>query len=162
MLAVFLCLAALYESWTIPMAVMLVVPLGVLGVVLATLAARVCQRRVLPGRPDHHHRPVGQKRDPDHRIRQRPAGAGQECLIEAALGRHLRFRPIMMTSLAFILGVLPLAMASGAGSASQRAIGTGVMGGMITGHGAGRAVRAGVLRGGALALQGQRAPASAA
>ena len=56
-------------------------------------------------------------------------------LVEAALeAAHLRFRPILMTSLAFILGVLPLVIASGAGSASQRAIGTGVMGGMITRH----------------------------
>ena len=77
-LAVFLCLAALYESWSIPLAVILVVPLGVLGVVLATLLARLRQRRVLPGRPDHHHRPVGEERDPDHRVREGPAGAGQE------------------------------------------------------------------------------------
>ena len=78
LLAVFLCLAALYESWSIPFAVLLVVPLGVLGVVLGTEAARLQQRRVLQGRPDHHHRPVGEERDADHRVRQGPAGAGQE------------------------------------------------------------------------------------
>ena len=67
--------------------------------------------------------------------------------IEAALeAAHLRFRPIIMTSLAFILGVLPLVIASGAGAASQRAIGTGVMGGMITATRARRVLRAGVLR----------------
>ena len=77
-------------------------------------------------------------------------------LIEATLeAAHLRFRPILMTSLAFILGVLPLVVATGAGSASQRAIGTGVMGGMITGDLAGGVLRAGVLRGGAHHLQGQ-------
>ena len=77
LLAVFLCLAALYESWSIPLAVMLVVPLGVLGALLGVDAARHAQRRVLQGRPDHHHRPVGEERDPDHRVRQGPAGAGQ-------------------------------------------------------------------------------------
>ncbi len=67
-----------------------------------------------------------------------------------------------MTSLAFILGVLPLVLATGAGSASQRAIGTGVMGGMVTGTALGGVLRAGVLRGGAQPVQGQRAPAQAA
>ena len=82
--------------------------------------------------------------------------------VDAALeAAHLRFRPILMTSLAFILGVLPLVLASGAGSASQRAIGTGVMGGMITATAAGGVLRAGVLRGGAPLLQGQRAAAPA-
>ena len=77
LLAVFLCLAALYESWSIPMAVLLVVPLGVLGALLGAMVARLLQRRVLQGRPDHHHRPVGEERDADHRVRQGPAGAGQ-------------------------------------------------------------------------------------
>ena len=133
LLAVFLCLAALYESWSIPLAVLLVVPLGVLGALLGAMVARLRQRRLLQGRPDHHHRPVGEERDADHRVREGPAGAGQE--------RRSRRRsrpsgcasgPIIMTSLAFMLGVLPLAISSGAGSASQRAIGTGVMGGMAT------------------------------
>ena len=70
-------LAALYESWSIPLAVLLVVPLGVLGAVLARDAARHAERRLLQGRPDHHHRPVGEERDPDHRVREGPAGAGQ-------------------------------------------------------------------------------------
>jgi multidrug efflux pump len=77
LLAVFLCLAALYESWSIPLAVILVVPLGVLGVLLAS-PARAAQRRLLQGRPDHHHRPVGQERGADHRVRQGPAGPGQD------------------------------------------------------------------------------------
>ena len=77
LLAVFLCLAALYESWSIPLSVILVVPLGVLGRAARRHAARHAERRVLQGRPDHHHRPVGEERDPDHRVRQGPAGAGQ-------------------------------------------------------------------------------------
>ena len=67
---VFLCLAALYESWSIPVTVLLVVPLGVLGAVLATLARGLTERRVLPGRPARHHRPRGQERHSDRRIRQ--------------------------------------------------------------------------------------------
>ena len=83
-------LAALYESWSIPLAVILVVPLGVLGVLLATAARHTPTTCLLPGRPDHHHRPVSQERDPDHRVRQGPAGAGQD-LLEAALeAAHLR------------------------------------------------------------------------
>ncbi|MCA3106881.1 MAG: efflux RND transporter permease subunit, partial [Rhodocyclaceae bacterium] len=132
LLAVFLCLAALYESWTIPLAVILVVPLGVLGVVLAaqlrglendvyfkvgliTIIGLSAKNAVLiiEFAKDLH----AQGRDV------------VDAVLEAA---HLRFRPILMTSLAFILGVLPLVVASGAGSASQRAIGTGVMGGMIS------------------------------
>ena len=132
MLAVFLCLAALYESWSIPLAVILVVPLGVLGVLfgasfrglendvyfkvgLITIIGLSAKNAVLiiEFAKDLHARGKGVV----------------EAVLEAA---HLRFRPILMTSLAFILGVLPLVVASGAGSASQRAIGTGVMAGMIT------------------------------
>jgi multidrug efflux pump len=132
LLSVFLCLAALYESWTIPLAVILVVPLGVLGVVmgisfrglendvffkvgLITIIGLSAKNAVLiiEFAKDLH-----------------AEGKGMiEAVLEAA---HLRFRPILMTSIAFILGVLPLVIASGAGSASQRAIGTGVMGGMIS------------------------------
>ncbi len=74
LLAVFLCLAALYESWSIPFAVLLVVPLGVLGVVLGDRGAWLQQRRVLQDRADHHHRPVGEERGADHRVRQGAAG----------------------------------------------------------------------------------------
>jgi multidrug efflux pump len=132
LLAVFLCLAALYESWTIPLAVILVVPLGILGVFLAadlrgfsndvyfkvgliTIIGLSAKNAVLI---------IEYAKD------LQAQGKG---LVEAVLAAcHLRFRPILMTSLAFTLGVLPLVLASGAGSASQRAIGTGVMGGMIT------------------------------
>ena len=131
LLAVFLSLAALYESWSIPVAVLLVVPLGVLGSLIAAS---------LRGLENDVYFKVGLitiiglgaknavliiEFAKDLQARGKP-------LVEAALeAAHLRFRPIIMTSLAFILGVLPLVIATGAGSASQRAIGTGVMGGMI-------------------------------
>jgi multidrug efflux pump len=132
LLAVFLALAALYESWSIPVSVLLVVPFGVLG---ALLAAN------MRGFPNDVYFKVGM-------ITIIGLGAKNAVLIiefakdlqaqgvglvEAAIRAcHLRFRPILMTSMAFILGVLPLVVAGGAGSASQRAIGTGVMGGMLT------------------------------
>ncbi|USX22268.1 efflux RND transporter permease subunit [Oxalobacteraceae bacterium OTU3REALA1] len=132
MLAAFLVLAALYESESIPVAVLLVVPLGILG---ALLGAHI---RDLPN--DVYFKVgliaiIGLSAKNAILIIEfakdlQAQGMG---LIEATLEAvHLRFRPIIMTSLAFILGVLPLVIATGAGSASQRAIGTGVMGGMIT------------------------------
>ena len=132
-LAVFLCLAALYESWSIPLAVILVVPLGVLGVLLATL---------LRGYANDVYFQVGLITIIGLSAKNailiiefaKDLQAQGKGVIESALAAaHLRFRPIVMTSMAFGLGVLPLALASGAGSASQRAIGTGVIGGMITG-----------------------------
>ncbi len=133
LLVVFLCLAALYESWSIPTAVLLVVPLGILGTVLAT---------AMSGLPNDVYFKIGLiaviglsaknailiiefARD-----LQDQGMALMDATIEAA---RLRFRPIVMTSLAFSLGVLPLMLASGAGSASQRAIGTAVFGGMVVG-----------------------------
>ena len=132
MLAAFLVLAALYESESIPVAVLLVVPLGVLG---ALLGAHI---RDLPN--DVYFKVgliaiIGLSAKNAILIIEfaKDLQAQGKGLIEATLEAvHLRFRPIIMTSLAFILGVLPLVIASGAGSASQRAIGTGVMGGMIT------------------------------
>ncbi len=132
MLAVFLCLAALYESWSIPMAVLLVVPIGVLGALLGawsrgfsndvyfkvgliTIIGLSAKNAVLI---------IEFAKD----LQAQGKSAG-EAALEAI---RLRFRPIIMTSLAFMLGVLPLAISTGAGSASQRAIGTGVMGGMAT------------------------------
>jgi multidrug efflux pump len=134
-LAVFLCLSALYESWSIPLAVMLVVPLGVLGVLLATL---------LRGYANDVYFQVGLITIIGLSAKNavliiefaKDLQAQGKSEIEAALAAaHLRFRPIIMTSMAFGLGVLPLAIATGAGSASQRAIGTGVLGGMLTGTG---------------------------
>ncbi len=132
-LAVFLCLAALYESWSIPLAVILVVPLGVLGVLLATFFRgyandvyfQVGLVTIIGLSAKNAILIIEFAKD-----LQEQGKSAIESALEAA---HLRFRPIVMTSLAFILGVLPLAIASGAGSASQRAIGTGVIGGMITG-----------------------------
>jgi len=132
-LAIFLCLAALYESWSIPFSVILAVPLGVLGVVLATLLRQysidvffqIGLVTVIGISAKNAILIIEFAKD------AQAAGKG---LIESALeAAHLRFRPIIMTSLAFGMGVLPLAIATGASSASQRAIGTGVIGGMITG-----------------------------
>ena len=132
-LAVFLCLAALYESWSIPMSVILVVPLGVLGVLGATF---------LRGYANDVYFQVGLITIIGLTAKNailiiefaKDLQAQGKGVIEAALAAaHLRFRPIIMTSMAFGLGVLPLALATGAGSASQRAIGTGVLGGMVTG-----------------------------
>jgi multidrug efflux pump len=131
-LAVFLCLAALYESWAIPLAVILVVPLGVLGVVLATLFRgyandvyfQVGLITIIGLSAKNAILIIEFAKDLQAR--------GQSAIDAAIAAAHLRFRPIVMTSLAFILGVLPLFLASGAGSASQRAIGTGVIGGMLT------------------------------
>ena len=132
LLAIFLALAALYESWSIPVAVLLVVPFGILGAVLAAL---------LRGYPNDVYFKIGLVTIVGLAAKnavliiefakdlQAQGRSPMEAAIEAA---HLRFRPIIMTSLAFILGVLPLVIAGGAGSASQRAIGTGVMGGMMT------------------------------
>jgi multidrug efflux pump len=134
-LAVFLCLSALYESWSIPLGVMLVVPLGVLGVLLATLLRQYAN--------DVYFQVglitiIGLSAKNAVLIIEfaKDLQAQGKSPIEAALAAaHLRFRPIIMTSMAFGLGVLPLAIASGAGSASQRAIGTGVIGGILTGTG---------------------------
>jgi multidrug efflux pump len=132
-LAVFLCLAALYESWSIPLAVILVVPLGVLGVLMATW---------LRGYANDVYFQVGLITIIGLSAKNailiiefaKDLQAQGKGVIESALAAaHLRFRPIVMTSLAFGLGVLPLVLASGASSASQRAIGTGVLGGMMTG-----------------------------
>ena len=132
-LSVFLCLAALYESWTIPLAVILVVPLGVLGVLLATL---------MRGYANDVYFQVGLITIIGLSAKNailiiefaKDLQAQGKGIVESALAAaHLRFRPIVMTSMAFTLGVLPLALSSGAGSASQRAIGTGVIGGIVTG-----------------------------
>ena len=130
-LVVFLSMAALYESWSIPFSVMLVVPLGVLGAVLATL---------LRGLHNDVYFQVGMLTTIGLSAKNailivefaKEEYAKGKDLIHATLeGARLRVRPILMTSLAFILGVLPLALATGAGSGAQNAIGTGVLGGML-------------------------------
>jgi multidrug efflux pump len=132
LVVVFLCLAALYESWSIPLAVILVVPLGIVGALLATN---------LRGLPNDVYFKVGllvtvglSTKNAILIIEFAESLMAQgKGLIEATLEAvHLRLRPILMTSLAFILGVMPLVISRGAGSASQNAIGTGVVGGMIT------------------------------
>ncbi|MGH8795788.1 MAG: efflux RND transporter permease subunit [Caldimonas sp.] len=132
LLAVFLCLSALYESWSIPLAVLLAVPLGVLGAVLGA---------TFRGLPNDVFFKVGLITVIGLSAKNailiiefaKDLHAQGKGLIEATLeAAHLRFRPILMTSIAFVFGVLPLAVSSGAGSASQRAIGTGVMFGMIS------------------------------
>ncbi|MBT9526786.1 MAG: efflux RND transporter permease subunit, partial [Rhizobacter sp.] len=131
-LAVFLCLAALYESWSIPMAVMLVVPLGVLGVILGvTLRGytndvyfQVALITIIGLSAKNAILIIEFAKD-----LQAQGRTAMQAALEAA---HIRFRPILMTSLAFILGVMPMVLATGAGSSSQRVLGTGVVGGMLT------------------------------
>jgi multidrug efflux pump len=130
-IVVFMCLAALYESWTVPLAVLLVVPLGVFGVVLAVTL------RDLPN--DVYFKVgfiaiIGLSAKNSILIvefaRQLEA-RGKDTLEAVVEACRLRFRPIVMTSIAFMFGVLPLAISTGAGAASRHAIGTGVMGGMF-------------------------------
>jgi multidrug efflux pump len=131
-LVVFLCLAALYESWSIPFSVLLVVPLGVLGALgLTTLAGLnndvYFQVGLLTTVGLSAKNAILIVEFAKHLQEQ---GVG---LVESALEAvKMRLRPILMTSLAFGFGVLPLAIATGAGAGSRRAIGTGVLGGMIT------------------------------
>ena len=128
---VFLVLAALYESWSVPFAVILAVPFGIFGALsavwirglsndmyfqigLVTLIGLAARNAILIVEFANHRYERGMP------------------LVEAALEAvRLRFRPIIMTSMAFILGVVPLVLASGAGAASRHSIGTGVFGGMV-------------------------------
>jgi multidrug efflux pump len=132
-LIVFLCLAALYESWSIPVAVIMVVPLGILGALLAA------SFRDLPN--DVFFKvglltTVGLSTKNAILIIEFALDemkAGKELMPSILEAVRLRLRPILMTSMAFVLGVVPLVISSGAGSGSQNAIGTGVAGGMISG-----------------------------
>jgi len=133
LIVVFLCLAALYESWSIPFSVMLVVPLGVIGALLAAFAR---------GMNNDVYFQVGLLTTIGLSAKNAilivefakdlmdKEGKG---LVEATLEAvRMRLRPILMTSLAFILGVMPLVISSGAGSGAQNAVGTGVLGGMLS------------------------------
>jgi multidrug efflux pump len=129
---VFLCLAALYESWAIPAAVLLVIPLGIIGAVLSTL---------FRGLNNDIYFQVGMLTTMGLSVKnailivefaKQNHEAGRNLIDAATEAARQRLRPILMTSLAFILGVAPLVIASGAGSGGQNAIGTGVAGGMIT------------------------------
>src|SRR6478672_3037373 len=132
LLIVFLCLAALYESWTIPLAVVLVVPLGIVGALLGakltgldnniylqvgliTTMGLACKNAILI------------VEFAEERMR-----AGASCIESAVEGARLRLRPIIMTSFAFVFGVLPLAIATGPGAGAQTAIGRAVVGGTLT------------------------------
>ena len=132
LLVVFLCLAALYESWSIPTSVLLVVPLGVLGAVLAV---------TLRDMPNDVFFKVGlitliglsaKNAILIIEFAKSLVDEGHDLVEATVQAARLRLRPIVMTSLAFILGVVPLAIATGASSASQQAIGTGVIGGMLS------------------------------
>jgi len=132
LIVVFLCLAALYESWSIPVSVMLVVPLGILGAVVATWSAsqsndvyfQVGLLLTIGLAAKNAILIIEFAQDLYHK--------GASVVDAAVQAARLRLRPIIMTSLAFILGVLPLALATGAGSGSQNAIGVGVVGGMLS------------------------------
>ncbi|BCG08480.1 multidrug efflux RND transporter permease AcrD [Buttiauxella agrestis] len=132
LLVVFLCLAALYESWSVPFSVMLVVPLGVIGALLATwmrglendVYFQVGLLTVIGLAAKNAILIVEFANDMNAQGRELVAATLDAC--------RQRLRPILMTSLAFIFGVLPMATSSGAGSGSQHAVGTGVMGGMIS------------------------------
>jgi multidrug efflux pump len=133
LIVVFLCLAALYESWSIPTAILLAVPLGVIGAVLAT-AFRGLERDIYfqvamlttIGLASKNAILIVE-------FAKEYVEAGRNVIDATLHAVHDRLRPILMTSLAFGLGVLPLAVATGAGAGAQRAIGTGVFGGMLAG-----------------------------
>lgn len=132
LLVVFLCLAALYESWSIPFSVMLVVPLGVVGALIATWTR---------GLENDVYFQVGlltvvglsaKNAILIVEFANELNSKGGELIESTLAASRQRLRPILMTSLAFIFGVLPMAISSGAGSGSQHSVGTGVMGGMIS------------------------------
>lgn len=131
-LVVFLCLAALYESWTVPVSVMMAVPLGVLGALAAAY---------MRGMENDVYFQVGLLTTIGLSAKnailivefaKAQVDQGKELIAATVDACRMRIRPIIMTSLAFMLGVLPLAMSSGAGANSRHAIGTGVLGGMIS------------------------------
>ncbi|MBS1203316.1 MAG: aminoglycoside/multidrug transporter subunit AcrD [Proteobacteria bacterium] len=132
LLVVFLCLAALYESWSVPFSVMLVVPLGVIGALLATwlrglendVYFQVGLLTVIGLSAKNAILIVEFANDMNAK--------GEDLLVSTLHACRQRLRPILMTSLAFVFGVLPMATSTGAGSGSQHAVGTGVIGGMLS------------------------------
>ena len=132
LLVVFLLLVALYESWAIPFSVMMVVPIGALGAVAAVTAAGMANDVyfkvgliTIIGLASKNAILIVE-------VAREMVMDGSSIREAAIKSARLRFRPIIMTSMAFILGVIPLAVATGAGAASQQAIGTGVIGGMLS------------------------------
>src|SRR5690606_6308999 len=132
LLVVFLCLAALYESWTIPVAVLLIIPLGLVGAVFAV---------TLRGLENDIYLQIGLITTMGLAAKnailmiefaEQEEKKGRRVIEAALAAARIRLRPILMTSFAFTFGVLPLALASGAGANSQIAIGTSVIGGMLS------------------------------
>jgi len=132
MIVIFLCLAALYESWTVPIAIMLALPLGIIGGIIASM---------LRGFPNDVYFQIGLLTVVGLTTKNAilivqfaiaKVKEGMDLVPATLEAARLRLRPIVMTSLAFGFGVLPLAMANGAGAGAQTAIGTGVLGGMVT------------------------------
>ncbi|MEG8020797.1 efflux RND transporter permease subunit [Sphingomonas aerolata] len=132
LLIVFLCLAALYESWSIPIAVLLVVPLGVLGAVLAAMVAGLNNDIYLQVGLITTIGVAAKNAILIVEFAEEKMGDGMNAADAAVEAAKLRLRPILMTSFAFIFGVLPLALSSGAGAGGQNAIGWAVVGGMLS------------------------------
>jgi multidrug efflux pump len=132
LLVVFLCLAALYESWSIPVAVLLVIPLGLVGAIFAV---------TLRGLQNDVYLQIGLLTTMGltsknailmNEFAERAEKEGKRVIDAAIEAARIRLRPILMTSFAFIFGVFPLAISTGAGANSRIAIGTSVIGGMLT------------------------------
>jgi multidrug efflux pump len=131
-LVVFLCLAALYESWSIPFAVMMVIPLGVLGALMAAIGSGMSNDvffqvglLAIIGLSSKNAILIVE-------FAKAQMEEGKDMIEATLIAVRQRLRPILMTSLAFGLGVVPLTIATGAGSGAQNAIGTGVLGGTLS------------------------------
>ena len=144
---VFLFMAALYESWIRPLVIILTVPLAMLRRDRRPLALRHAAGRLRPDRPGHADRPGDQERDPDRRVRRELREKHGMSIIDSAKeASRQRLRPILMTSFAFVFGVLPMAVATGAGAAARQVMGTTVVFGMLPATLIGIILPSGVLR----------------